>query len=89
MNRRTTTLALAVAALCAAAAPCHAMKCTVCHSKRPEMVRMHRALQDRETGCFDCHKVGEKLMGKGRARDRQAQLARRVADPLCTGCHRK
>ncbi len=63
-----------------------AFECKVCHSKNPAMVRMHRQLQGRD--CFACHRIGEKLMGKGIPRDLESQLNRRVAEPLCTGCHK-
>jgi hypothetical protein len=65
----------------------HAFQCNECHSKNPAMVRMHKALQGR--GCFDCHKMGEKLMGKGVPRDKTAQLQRRLTDPICAECHKK
>ncbi|WP_298432441.1 cytochrome c3 family protein [Geobacter sp.] len=62
-------------------------ECKECHSKKPGMVRMHQALQGR--GCFGCHKMGERLMGKAEAKDPDALLKRRVSDPLCVECHRK
>lgn len=64
-----------------------AFQCNECHSKNPAMVRMHKAVQGRD--CFACHKIGEKLMGKGVPKDKQAQLARRAVDPLCVECHSK
>ncbi len=64
----------------------YAFQCNECHSKNPAMVKMHKALQGR--GCFDCHKVGEKLMGKAQPKDRDSLLTRRVADPLCVECHK-
>lgn len=69
--------------------PCtaQAFECKVCHSKNPAMVQMHKAVQGR--GCFDCHKVGEKLMGKGQPKDRESLLKRRVSDPLCVECHKQ
>jgi len=67
--------------------PSEAFKCTVCHSKNPAMVRMHQAIRDRDIGCFDCHRVGEKLMGKGRSHDRKALLLRRSGEQPCVGCH--
>ena len=63
----------------------HAFTCTVCHSKNPAMVKMHTAL--RGQGCFDCHKVGAKLMGNGQPKDKQFLLQRRQSDPLCLPCH--
>jgi Class III cytochrome C family len=67
----------------------HAFECNVCHSKNPAMVRMHKATQAKGTGCFDCHRVGEKLMGKGQPKDRDSLLKRRIADPHCIECHGK
>jgi hypothetical protein len=51
------------------------------------MVRMHKATQAKEIGCFDCHRVGEKLMGKGEPKDRDSLLKRRTADSNCVPCH--
>lgn len=65
----------------------HAFECNECHSKNPAMVKMHQAVKGR--GCFDCHKMGEKLMGKGVPRNREAQIKRRLTDPLCIECHKK
>jgi len=62
-----------------------AFKCTVCHSKNPKMVAMHKANQGKD--CFGCHKVGERLMGKGRPRDMASLLKRRVTDAECLPCH--
>lgn len=67
--------------------PAQGFQCNECHSKKPGMVRMHQALQGK--GCFDCHKIGEKLMGKAQPKDIDSLLKRRVADPLCIECHRK
>ena len=64
-----------------------AMECNVCHSKNPAMVRMHAATKLKEIGCFDCHKIGEKLMGKGQPKDRESLLKRRVTDASCMNCH--
>jgi formate-dependent nitrite reductase cytochrome c552 subunit len=62
--------------------------CNVCHSKNPEMVKMHKALQQKpEIGCFDCHKIGDKLMGKGQPKDRESQLIRRGSEAVCKTCH--
>jgi hypothetical protein len=70
------------------AGPAMAMfECTVCHSKNPAMVTMHRALQGQ--GCFGCHKPGEKLMGKQQPKDSASLLLRRVTDPLCVPCHKR
>jgi hypothetical protein len=81
--RLIVTLALILAVF---PTPAPAFECTVCHSKNPAMVRMHQALQGRN--CFDCHKVGENLMGKSQPKDRESLLARRTSDPLCVPCHR-
>lgn len=67
--------------------PAIAFECTVCHSKNPAMVTMHRALQGQ--GCFGCHKVGDKLMGKGRPKDRDSLLKRRQSEEICLPCHRQ
>ena len=64
-----------------------AFQCNVCHSKNPAMVRMHKAVQARDIGCFDCHKMGEKLMGKSQPKDRDSLLKRRTTEPVCHGCH--
>jgi len=83
-------LTMAFAAAClilASGTGAAAFECTVCHSKKPGMVKMHQALQGR--GCFDCHKVGAKLMGKAQPTDTESLLARRVTDPLCVECHSK
>src|SRR6266542_889043 len=65
----------------------HGYQCNECHSKNPAMVRMHKALQGR--GCFDCHKMGEKLMGKSQPKDRESLLKRRTTDSLCVECHHR
>lgn len=65
----------------------HAFQCNECHSKNPAMVRMHKALQGRN--CFDCHRMGEKLMGKGIPKDKAAQLKRRETEQICFECHKK
>ena len=62
-----------------------AFECKVCHSKNPAMVKMHKAVQGRN--CFGCHKIGEKLMGKGAPKDRESLFKRRASDPLCAECH--
>ena len=64
-------------------------ECNVCHSKKPEMVRMHKALQSRkDVGCFDCHRVGENLMGKGQPKDPESVLKRRATEEICKSCHK-
>lgn len=64
-----------------------AFQCNECHSKNPAMVKMHKALQGRD--CFACHRVGEKLMGKGIPKDKAAQMKRRVTEAICLECHKK
>jgi hypothetical protein len=66
-----------------------AFECNVCHSKNPAMVKMHSATQARGIGCFDCHKVGENLMGKARQKDLNSLMARRGAESPCLDCHGK
>lgn len=86
-----TKTATATAILCLIAAGSNsaaAFQCKVCHSKNPAMVRMHKATQAKDIGCFDCHKVGEKLMGKSQPKDPASLLKRRITDPMCVGCHR-
>ena len=63
-------------------AQAEAFKCNVCHSKNPAMVRMHKSIQLKEIGCFDCHKIGEKLMGKGRQMNQETLLQRKSRFPL-------
>lgn len=74
-------------ALLLVAGAASAFECKVCHSKNPAMVRMHKALQGRN--CFDCHKMGQKLMGKGIPKDKAAQMKRRETEPICFECHKK
>ncbi len=62
-----------------------AFECTVCHSKNPAMVKMHKALQGQS--CFGCHKVGAKLMGKGQPKDKDSLLKRRQTEETCLPCH--
>jgi len=64
-----------------------AMECKVCHSKNPSMVKMHKSTQANGISCFDCHKIGEKLMGKSQPKDNESLLKRRTADAVCKGCH--
>ena len=89
MKRRVIVQCALISILLAGAGLARAFECNVCHSKNPAMVRMHKATQAKGTGCFDCHRVGEKLMGKGQPKDRDSLLKRRVADPVCVGCHGK
>lgn len=85
--KRLITPAMLLASIALLPPSARAFQCTVCHSKKPEMVRMHKALQGRN--CFDCHKVGEKLMGKSQPKDRDSLLKRRATDPICMECHKK
>jgi hypothetical protein len=78
---------IAAIALLLSAQGAFAFECNECHSKNPKMVKMHEALHGRN--CFDCHRIGEKLMGKAVPKDRSAQMARWGTDPLCVGCHKK
>lgn len=87
MSRYAFTIAALLSALFLSYGTAHAFECKVCHSKNPAMVRMHKAVQGR--GCFGCHKVGEKLMGKGEPKDPESLLKRRVSDPLCVECHKQ
>ncbi len=89
MKKITLYVALFLLSLTAAASTAQAFQCNVCHSKNPAMVRMHKAVQAKDIGCFDCHNVGEKLMGKSQPKDRNPLLARQATDPLCIGCHKK
>jgi len=82
MKKLISALALVFAAQTA-----FGFQCKECHSKNPAMVRMHAALQGR--GCFDCHKVGDRLMGKGIPKDKSAQMQRRASEPVCLECHKK
>lgn len=68
-----------------AATGADAFECNVCHSKNPAMVRMHQALKGQ--GCFGCHKVGAKLMGKGQPKDTESLLKRRQTEDICLPCH--
>lgn len=67
------------------AAQARAYECKVCHSKNPKMVAMHKALLGKN--CFECHKVGAKLMGKGQPKDNASLLKRRISETICLECH--
>jgi len=82
-NYRILSLVLAAVPLFPALAS--AFECKVCHSKNPKMVAMHKALEGQN--CFGCHKVGEKLMGKGKPKDLDSLLKRRVTEAECLPCH--
>lgn len=88
MSRYTLMNTALLGALFLSYGAAQAFECKVCHSKNPAMVRMHKATQAKEIGCFDCHKVGEKLMGKGQPKDPASLVKRRVADPVCVECHK-
>jgi hypothetical protein len=68
-----------------AASSVQAFECKVCHSRNPKMVSMHKALEGQN--CFTCHRAGEKLMGKGRPKDMESLLKRRVTESECLPCH--
>lgn len=68
-----------------AATGADAFECNVCHSKNPAMVKMHKTLQGQ--GCFGCHKMGAKLMGKGQPKDKESLLKRRQTEEICLPCH--
>ncbi len=87
MRQPTALAAALVTSLTLLTPAAWAFQCNECHSKNPAMVKMHKALKGR--GCFDCHKVGQKLMGKGEPKDLSSLLARRGNDPLCVECHKK
>lgn len=88
MKKLLNAVLLVLAGLMVSEGYATAFECKVCHSKNPAMVRMHKAVQARDIGCFDCHKMGEKLMGKSQPKDRESLLKRRVSDPACLPCHR-
>jgi formate-dependent nitrite reductase cytochrome c552 subunit len=85
---RTAAFCLAISGLLTIfSSRAEAFKCNVCHSKNPAMVRMHNGIREKDIGCFDCHKVGDKLMGKGRPTSREALLQRRTTEQVCIQCH--
>ena len=84
MQRAATILTILATAL-TATLPADAFQCTVCHSKNPKMVAMHKAVQGQD--CFMCHKVGDRLMGKGQPKDHDSLMKRRVTDAVCLKCH--
>jgi hypothetical protein len=84
---KTAVILTFMAGALAAALPADAFQCTVCHSKNPKMVAMHKALQGQN--CFECHNVGDKLMGKGQPKDRDSLMQRRATDAVCQKCHQK
>jgi hypothetical protein len=87
MRTITTTAIIVLALQLLVSGSALAFQCNVCHSKNPAMVRMHKAVQAKEIGCFDCHRIGEKLMGKSQPKDRDSLLKRRATEPVCHGCH--
>ena len=64
------TLALLVPAAASAA-------CTVCHSKKPEMRRMHEALNYKD--CFTCHGPAATPVDRNNCSE----------DQRCMPCHKK
>jgi len=84
VGMKTNTIMI-MTAIFALAAQVQAYECKVCHSKNPKMVTMHKALQGKN--CFECHKVGAKLMGKEQPKDLNSLLKRRTSDPVCLPCH--
>jgi hypothetical protein len=84
MRKQCGTVACLMAVLLAANLA-GAFECTVCHSKNPKMVAMHKANKGKD--CFGCHKIGEKLMGKGKPKDLASLLQRRVTETECLPCH--
>ncbi len=77
-NMKNIVLASSALIVLLCAAQPAAAACTVCHSKNPKMVSMHKALQYKD--CFKCH---------GPASDRKTPNAKdeMTTDPLCAGCH--
>jgi len=62
------------------------MPACVCHSKKPQMVRMHEALEGEN--CGYCHKGGENLMDPNRAASQPDDLNnRRNSEAICQNCH--
>jgi hypothetical protein len=52
--------------------------CNVCHSKKPEMVKMHRALEFKD--CFSCHGIGKK-------QSKEDLKKQQKTDNKCIRCH--
>lgn len=82
---RRAVIAYVVIGLLGGSGVAEAFECKVCHSKNPKMVAMHKALEGQN--CFGCHKVGEKLMGKGQPKDMGSLLKRRTTQEECLPCH--
>jgi hypothetical protein len=57
-----------------------AVSCTVCHSKNPQMVRMHEALEYKD--CFVCH-------GPTAKKSNEAPEKQMTSDERCVRCHSK
>ena len=72
--------ALLIAAVMLSLPSSFAAACTVCHSKNPKMVNMHKALGFKD--CFVCH-------GPSSKRTIQPQAKQMTSDPLCVTCHSK
>lgn len=60
--------------------PAYSSACNVCHSKNPNMVRMHEALEYKN--CFSCHQPGQIKTGA----ERKIQM---TSERQCSGCHKK
>ncbi len=56
----------------------NANACNVCHSKKPEIVKMHKALEFKE--CFSCH-------GIGRKQSKEDLIKQQKTDKRCIRCH--
>lgn len=57
-----------------------AVGCTVCHSKNPKMVKMHKELEFKD--CLNCHGIGDK-----RSPEDEKRLM--ASDQRCIRCHKK
>jgi len=87
MKRHAVCFLALSSALIIISSRAEAFKCLICHSKNPAMVKMHDAIRAKKIGCFDCHRVGDKLMGKGRRKDRELLLQRKRSEMACIQCH--
>lgn len=87
MKQISSVAALLIAGSLAPSPLALAFQCNVCHSRNPAMVSMHKAVQAKEIGCFDCHNAGERLLGKSASKDLQPLLNRRNSAKPCVECH--
>lgn len=78
MNLNLYKINLAAFLMLMAYSPAEA--CSVCHSKDPKMVNMHKALGFKD--CFQCH-------GPGSNRTSEMPAKQMTSDPLCLDCHKK